>query len=126
VALLEREAQLQAVAGYLAEAADGHGRMVFIAGEAGIGKTVFVGQVLADAARSARVASGACDGSATPAPLGPLVEMLPQLPADTWPPDATRQDVFARLIATLRQPRQREPYLLVIEDAHWADEATSI
>jgi predicted ATPase len=34
------------------------------------------------------------------------------------------QDVFARLIATLRQPRQREPYLLVIEDAHWADEVT--
>jgi DNA-binding CsgD family transcriptional regulator/tetratricopeptide (TPR) repeat protein len=124
VALLEREPQLRAVAGYLGEAADGHGRMVFVAGEAGIGKTMFVGQVLADAARAARVASGTCDGSATPAPLGPLVEMLPQLPADTWPPDATRQDVFGRLIATLRQPRQREPYLLVIEDAHWADEAT--
>jgi DNA-binding CsgD family transcriptional regulator/tetratricopeptide (TPR) repeat protein len=124
VALLEREAQLQTVGGYLAEAADGHGRMVFVAGEAGIGKTTFVGRVVADAAGAARVASGTCDGSATPAPLGPLVEMLPQLPADIWPPDATRQDVFARLVATLRQPRQREPYLLVIEDAHWADEAT--
>jgi predicted ATPase len=124
VALLEREAQLQTVGGYLTEAADGHGRMVFVAGEAGIGKTTFVGRVVADAAGAARVASGTCDGSATPAPLGPLVEMLPQLPADIWPADATRQDVFARLIATLRQPRQREPYLLVIEDAHWADEAT--
>ena len=124
MALLEREAQLQTIAGYLAEAADGHGRMVFVAGDAGIGKTTFVGQVLADAAPAARVASGACDGSATPAPLGPLVEMLPRLPADIWPPDATRQDVFARLMAILRQPRQREPYLLVIEDAHWADEAT--
>ena len=69
--------------------------MVFVAGEAGIGKTMFVGQVVADAAGAARVATGACDGSATPAPLGPLVEMLPQLPADVWPPDATRQDVFA-------------------------------
>jgi predicted ATPase len=124
VALLERETQLRAVAGYLAEAAYGHGRMVFVAGEAGIGKTTFVGQLLADAARAAKVAYGACDGSATPAPLGPLVEMLPQLPAGVWPPDATRQDVFARVIASLRQPRQREPYLLVIEDAHWADEAT--
>jgi predicted ATPase len=57
-------------------------------------------------------------------PLGPLVEMLPRLPADVWPRDATRQDVFARLLAALREPRQREPYLLVIEDAHWADEAT--
>jgi predicted ATPase len=124
VALLEREAQLYAIAGYLDEAADGHGRMVFVAGEAGIGKTTFVGQVLADAAGAARVATRTCDGSATPAPLGPLVEMLPQLPADIWPPDAMRQDVFARLIATLRQPRQREPYLLVIQDAHWGDEAT--
>jgi predicted ATPase len=50
--------------------------------------------------------------------------MLPQRPAEVWPSDATRQDMFARLIATLREPRQREPYLLVIEDAHWADEAT--
>jgi predicted ATPase len=56
VALLEREPQLQAVAGYLAEAANGHGRMVFVAGEAGNGKTIFVGQVLADAAHAARVA----------------------------------------------------------------------
>jgi hypothetical protein len=32
------------------------GRMVFVAGEAGIGKTMFVGQVLADAAHAARVA----------------------------------------------------------------------
>ena len=60
--LLEREAQLHAVAGYLSEAAEGHGRMVFIAGDAGMGKTMFVGQVLSDAARSARVASGTCDG----------------------------------------------------------------
>jgi DNA-binding CsgD family transcriptional regulator/tetratricopeptide (TPR) repeat protein len=124
MALLERETQLCAVGGYLAEAAAGHGRMVFVAGEAGIGKTMFVGRVIADAGRAARVAAGACDGSSTPAPLGPLVEMLPQLPADIWPPDATRQDVFARLVTTLREPRQREPYLLVIEDAHWADEAT--
>jgi hypothetical protein len=50
--------------------------------------------------------------------------MLPQRPAEVWPSDATLQDMFARLIATLREPRQREPYLLVIEDAHWADEAT--
>jgi predicted ATPase len=105
VALLEREARLQAVGGYLAEASDGHGRMVFVAGEAGIGKTMFVGQLLANAARAAKVAYGTCDGSATPAPLGPLVEMLPQLPADVWPPDATRQDVFAHVVATLRQPR---------------------
>src|SRR5215212_555190 len=86
MALLERDSQLRAVANYLAEAASGHGRMVFVAGEAGIGKTTFVGQVLAEAAGSAMIAVGGCDGSATPAPLGPLIEMLPRLPAGTWPP----------------------------------------
>jgi predicted ATPase/DNA-binding CsgD family transcriptional regulator len=122
--LLEREQQVAAVAGYLAEAAKGHGRMVFVAGEAGVGKTSFVGRTVADAADLARVTLGGCDGSSTPAPLGPLVEMLPRLPAEIWPPGAARHEVFARLVAALAQPRQHEPYLLVVEDAHWADEAT--
>jgi predicted ATPase len=124
VRLLERDAQIAAVGSYLVEAAADHGRMVFVAGEAGVGKSSFVAQVVTDVAQSARVAMGACDGSATPAPLGPLVEMLPRLPADVWPPGATRQEVFAHLVTTLRELRQREPYLLVVEDAHWADEAT--
>ena len=130
VRLFERDEQAAAVRGYLAEAAAGHGRMVFVAGEAGVGKTSFVGRVLLDTAAMAQVAAGGCDGSATPAPLGPLVEMLPHLPDGVWPDGAPRQQVFARLLAALREPKQREPgqapppYLLVVEDAHWADEAT--
>jgi DNA-binding CsgD family transcriptional regulator/tetratricopeptide (TPR) repeat protein len=124
VTLIEREEQLRAAAGYLAEAAAGHGRLAYVAGEAGIGKTSYVEQVLLDAAGSARTAVGGCDGSATPAPLGPLAEMLPGLPDDVWPPGATRQQVFAQLMAALRDPPGRTPYLLVVEDAHWADEAT--
>ncbi len=120
MALLERDPQLRAAAGWLAEAAAGQGRLVFVAGEAGVGKTAFVQQVAATAA--ARVAVGACDGSSTPAPLGPLVEMLPQLPPGIWPPGADRSDVFAHLVAALRDPA--EPYLLVVEDAHWGDEST--
>ncbi len=80
--------------------------------------------MLADAAGSAQVASGGCDGSSTPAPLGPLVEMLPSLPADVWPREATRHEVFTRLVAALTPRGSERPYLLVVEDAHWADEAT--
>src|SRR6185295_2098481 len=86
MALLERAEQLRATGRYLADAAAGNGRLVFVAGEAGVGKTTFVTAAIADAAGSARVAVGACDGSATPVPLGPFVEMLPALPADAWPP----------------------------------------
>ena len=120
----ERAEQLRAMAGYLDDASAGHGRLVYVSGEAGIGKSTFVAQVAADAAGRARVATGACDGSATPAPLGPLVEMLPRLPAGTWKEDSSRHEVFGRLVEVLRTPPGREPYLLVVEDAHWADEAT--
>ena len=120
--LLERDEQLRAAAGYLADAARGQGRLLFVAGEAGVGKTTFVDRVVADAGGRARVAVGRCDGSATPAPLGPLVEMLPALPDGLWPPGASRYEVFTALTAALGAPGP--PYLLVVEDAHWADEAT--
>ena len=123
MALLERAEQLGVANRYLADAAAGNGRLVFVAGEAGVGKTTFI-DALISAAGSARVAVGGCDGSATPVPLGPFVEMLPALPADAWPPGVPRQEFFARLLSALRSPPGPEPYLLVVEDAHWADEAT--
>jgi DNA-binding CsgD family transcriptional regulator len=116
--------QLRAVADYLADATRGDGRLVLVGGEAGVGKTTFVRQAVADAGERARAGTGACDGSATPAPLGPLVDLLPLLPAGVWPPDAPRHEVFARVVAALRWPPTPEPYLLIVEDAHWADEAT--
>jgi DNA-binding CsgD family transcriptional regulator/tetratricopeptide (TPR) repeat protein len=121
--LLERDEQLRVVRGYLAEAAEGHGRLVYVAGEAGIGKTRFLEQLMAEA--SARIAVGWCDGAATPAPLGPLSDMLPSLPPGLWADGASRQEVFAHLLTALREGYDdAEPYLLVVEDAHWADEAT--
>ena len=122
MALLERDSAQEAAAGYLAEAVTGHGRLVFVAGEAGVGKTDFVDSVVASAGATVAVALGACDGSATPAPLGPLREMLPDLPADVWPDGADRHEVFTRLSEALRDPVL--PFLVVIEDAHWADDAT--
>ena len=67
MSLLERDEHLRAAAGYLADAAAGHGRLVYVGGEAGVGKTSFVEEVSARA--DARVAVGWCDGSATPPPL---------------------------------------------------------
>ena len=78
--------------------------------------------MVTEAGSAARVASGACDGSTTPAPLGPLREMLPDLPGGVWPEGADRADVFLRLSEALGRPGT--PYLMVIEDAHWADDAT--
>lgn len=120
--LLERTPALGSAADYLVSATYGNGRLVFVGGEAGVGKTSFVEQVVSDAGSSVRLARGSCDGSSTPAALGPLREMLPALPVGVWPEDAERADVFLNLTEVLGRPGT--PYLLVIEDAHWADEAT--
>jgi predicted ATPase/DNA-binding CsgD family transcriptional regulator len=120
--LLERTPALGSAADYLRAATAGNGRLVFVGGEAGVGKTSFVDQVVAAAGSAVHVARGACDGSTTPPPLGPLREMLPVLPVGIWPEDAERADVFLRLGEALGRPGT--PYLLVIEDAHWADDAT--
>jgi DNA-binding CsgD family transcriptional regulator len=122
VVLLERSPALGSASDYLADAGRGHGRLVFVGGEAGVGKTTFVDRVVADAGSTVRLARGACDGSSTPSPLGPLREMLPALPGDVWPTQTERGEVFARLTEALGRPGT--PYLLVIEDAHWADDAT--
>ena len=76
VNLVERAAVTKTALDYLGEAAAGHGRLLFVAGEAGVGKTTYVSEVIAAAGPAATVAVGACDGSSTPPPLGPLVEML--------------------------------------------------
>jgi DNA-binding NarL/FixJ family response regulator len=122
MALLERDAALRSASDYLAAAIKGNGRLVFVGGEAGVGKTTFVDRVVADAGSAVRTGGGTCDGSTTPAPLGPLREMLPSLPGDVWPDGADRAGVFLRLTDALGRPGT--PYLLVIEDAHWADDAT--
>ena len=122
--LLEREQALRATAGYLTDAAAGHGRLVFIAGEAGVGKTSFVMQVMADGGAEASAALGTCEGSATPAPLGALAEMLPgclRVPGPLRPPGTRSLPVWLPRCAS---PAQRAPHLLIFEDVHWADEAT--
>src|SRR4030067_687189 len=73
--LLEREAFLKDLKGWLTEATAGTGRLVFVAGEAGIGKTVLL-RIFAQAVEGiARVAVGACDPLSTPRPPGPLLDV---------------------------------------------------
>src|SRR4051812_31988406 len=66
--MVEREPQLRTLAPYLTEAAGGHGRLVFVGGEAGGGKSTFVRSFVARAGDAARSGFGVCDGSSTPAP----------------------------------------------------------
>jgi DNA-binding CsgD family transcriptional regulator/tetratricopeptide (TPR) repeat protein len=103
--------------------AGSRGRLVLIGGEAGVGKTALVHH-FAEAQRAVRVLAGACDPLFTPHPLGPLLDIaqvvggqLKALVEDGRRPHEVTS-------ALLNELRARSPSLLIIEDVHWADEAT--
>jgi DNA-binding CsgD family transcriptional regulator len=117
--LLERDASLAA----LHEALGAGGRVVFVSGEAGVGKTALVRRFCDEARGSARLLEGACDALFTPRPLGPVADVaaqaggqLEQLIED----GARAHEVLGALLEELK----RRPTVLVLEDLHWADEAT--
>ena len=76
--LLERESPLASLAEYAEEARHGEGRLVLVAGEAGVGKSALLEQFAGDVT-GIRWAWGACDGLFTPRPLGPLFDIADQL-----------------------------------------------
>ena len=124
VGLLEREAQLASLTGYAGEARHGDGRLVLVAGEAGVGKSALVEQVQRDLP-AAHWFWGACDGLFTPRPLGPLFDIASKLGGELLElcrADAPRDDLFRALLRQISEPA--ELHVLVMEDVHWADEAT--
>ena len=122
--LLERSEQLRALSEHLrAVASSSRGRLVLVAGEAGVGKTALC-RHFADEQRTARVLYGACDPSFTPHPLGPLLDIAASLGGGlktSVESGRMPREVAMTLVDELRRKR---PTLLVIEDLHWADEAT--
>ena len=123
--VLERDAFVESLLEYAEDAAAGASRLVFVAGEAGVGKTTLLG-LLRDRLPDARWVVGACDGSFTPEPLGPLFDIAPQLGgalAAACAEGAPRERLFRVLLEQLAPPAPLT--VVVVEDAHWADEATT-
>ena len=118
--LIERASFLASLEGLLGEAAGGSGRLVFLGGEAGVGKTTLA-TALAGTSHGPRVRRGGCDSVTTAEPLGPILDALPEL-AQTVDQDAGVSRL--RLFRQVRDELSESPMLLVLEDVHWADEAT--
>ena len=96
------------------------GQILLVGGEAGVGKTSLVRAFTAGV--EGRVLLGACERLVTPRRSG-----------RSWMSLGRSADRFAADIEAGRHPRQvaltlldelREPVVLVVEDVHWADEAT--
>jgi len=123
--LLERSGQLEALAAMLdGVRGSSRGRLVLVTGEAGAGKTALTRRFIAEHRSSARILWGACDALFTPRALGPLVDVAEETGGDLA--QATAGDAGPHEVAgaLLRELGRRAPTILVLEDLHWADEAT--
>lgn len=121
--LLERDELLAALDKYQRCATAGAGRVVFVEGEAGIGKTTLLRAFAARLDGRVAVHWGACDALQTPRPLAPLHDIAAQSPGELsslLDDTAPRQRVFASFLQLL----SRQPALVLLEDLHWADGAT--
>jgi len=113
--LVEREGFLVSLERLLGEALEGSGRLVFLGGEAGVGKTALAA-ALAEAAGGLVVRRGSCDSVTTAEALGPILDALPEL--------AVTADYEAgvgqlRLFRRVREVLSESPMLLALEDVHW-------
>jgi DNA-binding CsgD family transcriptional regulator/tetratricopeptide (TPR) repeat protein len=123
--LLERSDHLTVLAESLqAVIAEASGRVILVGGEAGVGKTVLLRAFCDELPGSTRVLWGACEGLLTPGPLGPLFDVAEATRGELEElvsREARPHEVAAALV---RELAGRRPTVLVIEDLHWADEAT--
>ena len=120
--LLEREQCLAELAECLGAAVAHGGRIALVGGEAGIGKSALL-QEFSKGQRKARVLWGACDALFTPRPLAPLYDVARQSEGGLLAAlisGAHRDRVFVAALDEL----ERAQTLVVLEDMHWADEAT--
>jgi DNA-binding CsgD family transcriptional regulator/tetratricopeptide (TPR) repeat protein len=122
VELLERERERNVLETAIEESRTA-GRVVVVVGEAGIGKTALVASEV-EALQSRRVLWGACDPLVTPRPLGPLHDVARQVGgalAAAMDGSVSREGVLA---AALDELAAGASSVLVVEDIHWADDAT--
>ncbi len=121
--LLEREDELASlVRTARAVVRTGRGCVVVIAGEAGSGKSSLVRAFLDRLDDGVAVAVGGCDDLLAPRSLGPIRDLEHALPdlAVALAAGNQPEDIFPALLRFLGA----RPTVLVLEDVHWADDAT--
>ena len=124
--LLERERELgMLAAAFTAVDADSGGALALVHGEAGVGKTALVRRFCGEHEATTRILWGACEPLFTPRPLGPFLDIAADAEDDRLSAllaaGALPYEVASELV---RELAAGPAAILVVEDAHWADEAT--
>ena len=122
--LLERSGELSTLGESLrAVQSSSRGRVVLVGGEAGVGKTALLRRFCEEHRESARILWGGCDPLFTPRPLGPLLVVAEGVGGELEEVVSSGEphEVVAAL---MRELPARAPTVFVLEDVHWADEAT--
>ncbi len=121
--LFERSADLDLLHAGFDGARQGAGGTVVVCGSAGMGKTSLVQYFLAGL-EDATVFVGGCDDLIAPRSFGPFRDMARTsgLLDDELIRNPNREDLLAGLMDVLDRPSR--PAVVVVEDAHWADDAS--
>jgi DNA-binding CsgD family transcriptional regulator/tetratricopeptide (TPR) repeat protein len=125
--LIERREELELLHERRRGASAGHGGLILLAGEAGIGKT----RLISEFARSLavprlRVVLAHCREFAQ-RPYAPVLDLLTQLGAraDSLEPARSRGEQFEPLIRAFARESERSTIVALVEDLHWSDPATA-
>ncbi|MCH9029374.1 MAG: AAA family ATPase [Bacteroidetes bacterium] len=123
--LLERQNSLDELSQLVTDVSAGEGKTVLISGEAGIGKTSLIKYFTNDLNSDSEILWGACDALFTPRPLGPLYDIAYQVKSNLirmLENEEKRVSIFSEFLNYLESTSHLK--IIVIEDIHWADEAT--
>ncbi len=134
--LVGREHERARLQSLLTTARAGGAALVMLDGEAGIGKTTLVEALAAEAAGlGVLVLTGQCDDLDSAKPYGPWVSLRASPPVAPSSPllvslesshgtSRTQAELFAHIWSEVSSLAAAQSVLLVLEDLHWADEAS--
>ena len=121
--ILERDEELATLNALVDELESSGGKVVLIRGEAGIGKSALVAEFARQQMDRAHVLRGGSDDLLTPQPLGAFWDIAGDAGSVDTPLRAgDRRGVMGAVLDLLS--RNLRPTIIVLEDTHWADEAT--
>src|SRR5690349_15840539 len=117
--LIEREEFFKILLHAFEETQTGEGHCIFVAGEAGMGKTSLIKSFSKEIKDRSNIYIGTCDALFAPRPLAPLYDVLLQLQnkiPQTSSDVTDRPAFFAELFLELKN--KKETSVLIFEDIH--------